>query len=465
MVPQGEEGNLSQVLSSLQGGKGMKKRDAARSTTSRMTKGATLSSGPTIAREREQLYEIDDIPLGGINDLSTGEVKRFLSSIVKTLSKENEKRMVQYIDTVRNDLVGGIKSIRDELHQTQSNFQLRLEGIEADIQNMKQVMEEQINAERNKRLILTKKVYKKLNSDIESNYKHLVASTNEIKENIGNNSDEIRTVSKDILVIRENLDELLLHRFGYIPSSSLLTLDVQEKLSSDDKKQHSGPTYDATTVLETLATRVKHLEGKISTLNRNSEVNYSQTLMKRLDSSDDEEGLFGQEEDQTFKINEKIVSKSDAGIQTQPSLTRNGSVGAEATSVNRLEELILELKADFAKIQAKVDSVESVSLTALSLGKESMQQKARTTTPNTKSSTPDSESKMDDEMKRIQKKLKALSENSSNAVKSLAAGLHDVHETTLKIYKWGSGVSDAFQIASTKMGFKYNICPNLIDEV
>lgn len=430
-------------------------------------KGATHSSGPVAAREREQLYDVDDIPLlGGINDLSTGEVKRFLSSIVQTLTKENEKRMVQCIDGVRNDLVKDIKNIRDELHQTQNNFQLRLERIEMDMQNMKQFVEEQVNTERNKRLILTKKVYKKLNSDIETNHKHFITSSNDLKENIVNNSEETRAISRDILVIRENLDELLLHRFGYIPSSSLLTLDVQDKLSNAEQHNRSGPTYDATSVLEILATRVKDLEGKISTLNRKSEVNYTQPMTKRLDSSDDEEGLFGQEEDQIFKMSEAVVTKSDSDIQQQPNSVHAGLVDeTKSTSVYRLEALLNDLKADFSRMQAKLDSVESVSIEALSLGKGLMQQKSMAITPITKSSTPDSDSKKDDEMKKIQKKLKALSENSSNAVKSLAAGLHDVHETTLKIYKWGSGVSDAFQVASIKLGFKHNLCPNLIDEV
>ena len=441
----------------------MKKRV---SRTVSMPKGVIHSSGPAVAREREQLYEIDDIPLGGINDLSTGEVKRFLSSIVRTLTKENEKRMVQYIDAVRNDLVMDVKNIRDELHQTQNNFQLRLERIETEMQNMKQLMEEQINTERNKRLILTKKVYKKLNTDIESNYKHFITSSNELKENIVNNSEENRAISKDLLVIRENLDELLLHRFGYIPSSSLLTLDVQDKLSNIEQQKRSGPTYDATSVLEILATRVKDLEGKISKLNRKSEVNYTQPITKRLDSSDDEEGLFGQEEDQIFKMNEEVVTTLDSAVQQQPDLAHAGLVDeTKSTNTYRLEALINDLKADFSKMQTKLDAVESVSIEALSLGKESLQQKAMAITPITKSSTPDSDSKKDDEMKKIQKKLKALSENSSNAVKSLAAGLNDLHGTTLKIYKWGSGVSDAFQIASIKLGFKHNLCPNLIDEV
>ena len=424
----------------------MKKKSTSRPVASTIPRGSTHNTGPSITREREQLYEIDEVPIGGINDLSTGEVKRFLSSIVKTLTKENENRMMQYIDSIRSDLVMDIKNIRNELHQTQSNFQLRLEQIETEIQSVKQFMEEQINIERNKRLILTKKVYKKLNTDIDTHYKHFITSSNELKESISNNNEETRAISKDILVIRENLDELLLHRFGYIPSSSILTLGEQEK---NNNQQHNGPAYDATTVLETLATRVKDLEGKITTLNHKSEVNYSQPLTNRADSSDDEDGLFSQEDGRVFTVTEEAEIRPEA----------------EPASTSRLEASISELKTELATIQEKIDSVERISLEALHLGKEPVHQKSAAITPITKSSTPDSDSKKEDEMKKIQKKLKALSENSSNAVKSLAAGLHDVHETTLKIYKWGSGVHDAFQVASTKMGFKHNICPNLIDDV
>ena len=76
-----------------------------------------------------------------------------------------------------------------------------------------------------------------------------------------------------------------------------------------------------------------------------------------------------------------------------------------------------------------------------------------------KSNAPTSTNSYD--VKELRGDLKLLGKNTSKACRTLSAGLADVQNATLLMYKWADSVHGAFETISYKLEFPTNICPRV----
>jgi hypothetical protein len=65
------------------------------------------------------------------------------------------------------------------------------------------------------------------------------------------------------------------------------------------------------------------------------------------------------------------------------------------------------------------------------------------------------------DVKELRGDLKLLGKNTSKACRTLSAGLADVQNATLLMYKWADNVHSAFETISYKLEFPTNICPRV----
>ena len=210
----------------------------------------------------------------------------------------------------------------------------------------------------------------------------------------------------------------MLKRYGFIPGA---------KASSEHLTASFNQGLDAGLVLDTLANRIKELEGHVMD-NDNSSVDDVEKSLHQIKTS---------------------------YIQSSP-LKRNrkeDKIKSNIKSNSLLEQHIKLLQSDLKVCEIEIKQIK-LNMGAINNGKDiSMLNNSYDKLKNGEKHN------LIEEVKSLKKKTKKLAENTSMACRSLSNGLSDIQQATLNLYSWADKAHDSFGIISERLSFSVNMCP------
>jgi methyl-accepting chemotaxis protein len=257
-----------------------------------------------------------------------------------------------------------------------------------------------ITEEREKRLILLKKVHKKHTEDIDLLNQALSTLRNDASQALLSVSDDIKALNKevsrlrdnDIVVMRDQVDDLLIRRYGKVPTTS-------------------GNDYYG---LENLTDKINQLDSRL----------------------EDDEVAEAEIEKMKLSRDKKITLVDIAKRHQKPSID--------------IDETITDLQV---KINTLIDDMSSVKKTSIEALKKSRK--------NGNNETTGYDSDFEELVTKLQRKVKVISEQSTLGFAGLSSGLNEVQQTTIELYNFAEKVHKSFEVVSQKLNLGRNILPNI----
>ena len=268
--------------------------------------------------------------------------------------------------------------------------------------NLKNEIRTSITEEREKRLVLLKKVHKKHSDDTEALTQAVTALRNDASQALLSVSDDIKALNKevsrlrdnDIVLMREHVDDLLIRRYGKVPTAS--------------GKESYG--------LDNLTDKINALDSKL------------------------------------FDEEQKDAEIDKMKLTRDKKITLIDIAKRHQHNPNEIEETVTDLQVKINTLQDEMKEVKKTSIEAL--------KKSRRTGGNNDTATG-YDSDVEELVTKLQRKIKNLSENSSLGFETLSSGLNEVQKTTIEFYSWAEKVHQSFEVISSKLNIGRNICPNI----
>lgn len=355
-----------------------------------------------------------------------GDMKRLIQVIVQDqmniLYKERqEKDLLLLKQTIANDML----KFRNDFMNTQDQHSLQLAELKEKVSslhdymdnihkfilevqvtskrecdNLKNEIRTSITEEREKRLILLKKVHKKHTEDIDLLNQALSTLRNDASQALLSVSDDIKALNKevsrlrdnDIVVMRDQVDDLLIRRYGKVPTTS-------------------GNDYYG---LENLTDKINQLDSRL----------------------EDDEVAEAEIEKMKLSRDKKITLVDIAKRHQKPSID--------------IDETITDLQV---KINTLIDDMSSVKKTSIEALKKSRK--------NGNNETTGYDSDFEELVTKLQRKVKVISEQSTLGFAGLSSGLNEVQQTTIELYNFAEKVHKSFEVVSQKLNLGRNILPNI----
>lgn len=284
--------------------------------------------------------------------------------------------------------------IREELTRIENEMRLRMEQMEHSVSNLRLEIDklsanltETCAAERQKRLLLIRKVYQKHSKEISvlrsvqntmlvaqggGEKKLPPSSSSSSRSQI--DEDAVEELNEEMSRVRESVDHFLRHY-----------LKEREPLKTkSDKSNDCGDKEDArdvaTDVLIQVSKRMKDIEKRMKMVVRNDCGN-------QMESNDDDM-------ESTREKNKQLASQ-----------------------IQKMEMIQTFQNDSIMQLRAEIDQLKASAATSSTNPK-------MVVSPN------------DYEIQRIHRKLKTLGETQAAGIRTLADSLTEVQETTLSLYKW-----------------------------
>jgi hypothetical protein len=153
---------------------------------------------------------------------SNKEMKKILALLLETMISEKGLVTKNDLDEIKKQHNDEIYLLKDEIKQLENKNNDMLLNVNSIVE-----------LERQKRLQLIKKVYKKHNDDYEKLNKDINITKDDNSDSLYNIQNKIKSFSKELPKIKENIDELGLHCFGH----KFMKYD-NKKINNDDSPRH-----------------------------------------------------------------------------------------------------------------------------------------------------------------------------------------------------------------------------------
>jgi hypothetical protein len=295
-----------------------------------------------------------------------------------------------------NEKVASLRDYMDNTHKFILEVQVTSKR---ETDNLKNEIRTGITEEREKRLVLLKKVHKKHSDDVDTLTTAVASLRNDASQALLSVSDDIKALNKevsrlrdnDIVLLREHVDDLLIRRYGKVPTAP-------------------GKEFG----IEKLTDKINELDSRLE------EDEEKEADMEKLKLSRD-----------------KKITLTDIAKRHQPTI--------------EIDETITDLQVKINTLQDEMKQVQKTSIDALKKSRRN----------NNNDTTTGYDSDIEELITKLQRKVKTVSEQSTLGFETISSGLNEVQQTSIELYSWAEKVHQAFGVVSSKLSISKNICPNI----